>query len=77
MQLVMTMLHVHVRKRPNIENDELYLCDIIFQLLSRRALYKPNFQALVKHIRAFSSHSGGPVAGSSTVYDETASGQYS
>ena len=34
-------------------------------------MYMRNFQAFVKHMRAFSSQSGGPEVGNSVIYDDS------
>lgn len=42
------------------------------RLLTRRTVYMRNFQAIVKHMRAFSSQSGGPTEiGNSVIYDDS------
>lgn len=43
------------------------------RLLTRHAVYMRNFQAVVKHFRAFSSYSEGPEMGNATLYDDSAS----
>lgn len=43
------------------------------RLLARQAVYTRNFQAIVKHFRAFSSKNEGPDTGNGTLYGETES----
>lgn len=43
------------------------------RLLARQTVYTRNFQAIIKHFRAFSSHSEGSDTGNSTLYGETES----